>query len=112
MKTYTPLTEPFEITFEKDGTRYRATAVYAKATDTCANVFTVNITEPAGMEPILLKDKPILTPEFEYMVWVDQDDRPRALYQQIGTEIERHLKEKMGVFLMDVSTSHEEQEKK
>lgn len=112
MITYTPLTEPFEITFENEETRYRATVVYAKANDTCANVFTVTILEPGGIEPILLKDKPIITAEFEYMVWVDQNDRPRSLYQQIGAEIEKEMKEKLGVFLMDVSASHEEQEKK
>jgi len=110
--SYTPLTEPFTISFINDGAIHNASVVYAKADDNCSNFFSVTIREPSDIEPIQLKEKPILTPEFEYMVWVDQNDKPTSLYQQIGKEIEKQLKEQMGIILMDVSATQDEQENK
>ena len=98
--SFTALTDPFTIQFEKDGVAYQAVVTYAKQDDCSEYFFNVAINEPAGLSVIHLKEKPTLNPEYDYMVWVDDNDKVNMLYQQIGNEIEHELK-KMGVFLID-----------
>lgn len=66
--SYTPLTDPFEITFNKDGVAHEATVTYAKSTASCENFFDVKITKPAGFHTFYLKEKPANSPEAENMV--------------------------------------------
>ena len=100
---YTALTEPFKITYSAENQTFVASVIYVKSSINCANFFEVTIREPEPAAPFFLKDKPVLTPEFEYMVWVDELDRQKAVYQEIGHAIQRHLREKEGVYLMDVA---------
>jgi hypothetical protein len=103
---YTPLTDPFDIQFSYDTAVFEASVVYVKSTENCANFFEVTITKPTAEPAFFLKEKPILTPEFEYMVWVDERDRQKAVYQEIGHAIQRHLREKEGIYLMDVAVQN------
>lgn len=103
---YTPLTDPFEIQFSSDSDVFKAGVVYVKSSENCANFFEVTITDPEPAATFFLKEKPVLTPEFEYMVWVDEHDRQKAIYQEIGHAIQRHLREKEGIYLMDVAVQN------
>jgi|SRR5687767_140312 hypothetical protein len=103
---YTALTEPFNISFSSDNQHFEATVIYVKSSVNCANFFEVNIVQPQPEAPFFLKDKPVLTPEFEYMAWVDEHDHQKAVYQEIGHAIQRHLREKEGIFLMDVAVQN------
>jgi hypothetical protein len=98
---YTPLADPFMIRFEKDGFEYEAEVVYAKSKSSCTNFFNVEITKPKGVEPFCLKEKPILSSEPGKMFWVDAYDKQSILYQLIGDEIAQHLKNHLGIFLLD-----------
>lgn len=97
---FTALTDPFLVKFEKDGVLYEAVVTYAKQNDCSEYFFDVNMKKPEGLEPIRLKEKPTLNPDYEYMVWVDDKDRINVIYQQLGNEIEQALK-KLGIFLID-----------
>ena len=106
---YTALTDPFTVRFDKDGVDYEAMVTYAKMDDCSEYFFHVDVQKPEGIGPIHLKEKPTLNPEYEYMVWVDDNNRVNILYQQLGSEIERQLKT-MGVFLIDSPVSNHSHE--
>src|SRR5688500_2844960 len=103
---YTALTDPFEIHFSNDSTVFDARVVYVRSSENCANFFEVTITAPDPVRPFFLKEKPYLTPECEYMVWVYEHDSQKAMDQEIGHAIQRHLREKEGIYLMDVAVQN------
>jgi len=106
---YTPLADPFVISFEKDGSEYEAKIIYAKSQHSCANFFQVEVTKPKGIEPFCLKEKPVHQPGSDRMLWVDEDDKQSVFYQLIGEEIAISLKEKLGVYLLDVAVEDDDQ---
>ena len=99
---YTPLTEPFEINASKQGMEYKVKVVYVKSYASCANFFDVKVEKPSGIEPFYLKEKPVVTPEFEYTIWVDEYGKQSELYQVIGDAIATHLRDNLGIFLIDI----------
>ena len=103
---YTALTDPFEIKFASEAASGQAKVIYVKSSLNCANFFEVTIQQPEAAEPFFLKEKPVMTAEFEYMVWVDEDDHQKPIYQEIGHAIQRHLREKEKVYLMDVAVQN------
>src|SRR5215210_7652243 len=107
---YTPLADPFIINFEKDGYQYEAKIVYAKSTTSCTNFFDVVVNKPKGIEPFCLKEKPVQSLESESMVWVDEHDKQSIFYQLIGNEIAAHLKNNLGIFLLDNSVQNDQEE--
>jgi hypothetical protein len=103
---YTALTDPFDIKFTSEQDTFEAKVQYVKSSENCAYYFEVTIAHPEPVAAFFLKEKPILTPEFEYMVWVDEQDRQKAVYQEIGHSIQRHLREKEGIYMMDVAVQN------
>ena len=107
---YTPLADPFVIRFEKDGVQYEAKVVYGKSTSSCANLFSVEIGWPHGIEPFCLKEKQVHHAQSDIMVWVDEQGRESIFYQVIGNEIAEQLKAKLGIFLLDAPVSDKGEE--
>lgn len=106
---YLALTDPFPISFDKDGIHYEGLVTYAKKDDCSAYFFDVIIREPKDIEPIRLQERPTLNPDYDYMVWVDENSRVNAIYQEVGTQIEAELK-KLGVFLIDAAQANHQGE--
>lgn len=106
--SYTALTDPFTINFQKDGIHYEAIVTYAQSKECCVNFFDVSIQKPKGMERFHLKEKPTLSPDFDYMVWVDEHEKMKMLYQLIGNEIEIHLRKNLGIFLIGAPVADQE----
>ncbi len=102
----TALTEPFEIKFTNENDSCAARVIYVKSSQNCANFFEITMLQPEPAEPFFLKEKPVLTPEFEFMVWVDEQDHQKPLYQEIGHAIQRHLREKEKIYMMDVAVQN------
>lgn len=103
--SFTALTDPFSVEFEKDGVPYQAMVTYAKKDDCSSYFFNVVFSKPEGAAPIHLQEKPTLNPDYDYMVWVDDNNSVSILYQLLGNEIEQQLK-KLGVFLIDAPVSN------
>lgn len=105
---YTPLTDPFTIRFLKDEVEHVALVTYAKETDCCANFFNVNIKVPKGIKPFHLKEKPTPGAQDESMIWIDDDDQVKIIYQIVGDEIEKYLRRDLGIFLIDAPVVNRE----
>ena len=103
---YTALTDPFEINFTNEQGTCAAQVMYVKSSMNCTNYFEVTVKQPEPAAPFFLKEKAVLTPDFEFMVWVDEQDKQKPLYQEIGHAIQRHLREKEKVYLMDVAVQN------
>lgn len=106
--TYTPLTDPFTIRFVKDEVEYEAVVTYAREKDCCANFFDVAIKAPPGIESFHLKEKPTPGADFESMIWVDDQDQVKMIYQVIGEEIEKYLRKNLGIILIDAPVTIQE----
>lgn len=98
---YTPLADPFNIRFRKDGIEYEAKVTYAKSTSSCANLFYVEMIMPHGIEPFRLKERPVHNEEQDLMVWIDAAGRESMFYQLIGEQVAQYLKQQLGIFLLD-----------
>jgi hypothetical protein len=107
---YTPLAEPFTISFEKDSSEYEARVIYAKSAKSCANFFQVVVNKPEGIEPFCLKEKPVISSDGDSITWVDEDDKQSIFYQTIGNEIASQLKTKLGIYLLDFQASNNGEE--
>jgi hypothetical protein len=105
--SFTALTDPFNIRVEKDGVEYVANITYGRLNDCGSSLFEVSLVKPEGVPPFLLKEKPTLNPEYDYMVWVDDLNKVNVLYQLIGAEIEKYMRKTLGIFLIDAPLTHE-----
>src|SRR5437870_13103908 len=108
--SYTALTDPFIIHFTHDGLSYEAEITYVKSNDSFSNFFDVAILKPEKLEPFYLKEKPTLNADYDNMVWVDEHEKLKMLYQLIGNEIEKHLRKNLGIFLIDSPLHNREED--
>ncbi len=100
-KNFTPLTDPFILHVLHDGIAYDVEVTYAKSADCCENLFSVVVLQPGGVESFRLKEKPTANHAFDHMVWTDGNNLAKPLYQELGFEIEQHLKKHLNIFLFD-----------
>lgn len=106
---YIQLTEPFEIVVEFEGVNYEVQVTYVKS-KSCENFFDVCIKRPRGLRPFSLKEDPIRTPEFEYVLWADENGKQNSLYQEIGNAIAKYLRKHLGIYLIDIPITHDEED--
>jgi hypothetical protein len=106
---YTPLADPFNIQFRKDGIEYKAKVTYAKSKNSCANFFNVVVEWPTGIEPICLKEKAAHHGNNDTMIWMDEQGRESVFYDLIGNEIASQMKQQLGVVLLDSSVADKQQ---
>ncbi len=99
--SYTSLAEPFHIQFEKDGEEYAAQVTYVKSGSSCEIFYDVVIQNHEGFESFRLKEKPIRESGSDQIVWIDENNKIKILYQVIGNKIQKHLNRDLGVFLID-----------
>lgn len=105
---YTPLTDPFIVHIDHDGILYDVEVTYSKSQECCENFFSINILQPAGITSFHLKEKPTLNPDYDHMVWTDENNKVETLYQELGYEIEQHLRKNLNVFLIDSQVDNED----
>lgn len=105
---FTPLADPFDIQFGKDGIEYKAKVTYAKSKNSCTNFFYVVVEWPTGIEPICLKEKASHEGE-NTMIWMDEQERESVFYDLIGNEIASQVKHQLGVVLLDMPVSDKQQ---
>lgn len=98
---YTPLADPFDIRFTKDGIEYKGKVTYAKSKNSCTNFFNVVVEWPTGIEPICLKEKAVHQGDSDMMIWMDDQGRESVFYDLIGREIASEIKQQLGVVLLD-----------
>lgn len=96
-----PLIEPFILEFEIENKLFRVRVTYTKSGNSCYNVFETDVLEPVGSPSFTLQEKVTKTESGDMMLWVDEKSRHSGLYQLIGEHISDHLKNKVGVVLMD-----------
>ena len=98
---FIPLTDPFTLRFNNNGVTYEATVLYAKSLDCFNHFFDITMQTPEGMRCFHLKEKPHLNPGSETIIWIDQNDHVKMLYQVLGNEIQQYLRKHLGILLID-----------
>lgn len=102
----TPQAESFPIRFIKDDTEHEATVTYVKSDACCTNLFNVEVSKPAKAPAFLLREKPGTDRDTDEVIWTDDLGTRNMLYQLIGNEIEKFLKNDLGVFFIDAPLSN------